>query len=417
MASSPLLPPRVPESAPAWLPLSETDAPLPADTDVLVIGGGVIGCAVAYYLARAGVEVTLLERGELNREASGTNAGSFHLQIAIHQLTGLEVDSVADRLLPEIRLYVEGAKLWQELETELDGSLEMHVTGGLMVAETEAELAVLHAKQRIELEAGLETHVLEGNELREFAPFLAEDLTGASYCPIEGHANPLLAAPLYALRATQSGAAIRTHAPVSAIESHDHGGFTVTTARGKISAARIVNAAGAWTNEIAGMIGLKHPIRSDGLHVNVTEPRERMLTPMVQHIGRRLTLKQSANNTFIIGGGWPSRALPSASRYQTVWESTAGNTAVAVRVMPALAQVRVVRTWSGVLAFTDDLFPLAGESQRAPGYFTCMSSTGFTLGPLLARMIAETIAAPTATSPLPDEFAPDRAPDPAPTRT
>ncbi len=98
---------------PVWLPLSETAGPLPIETDVVVIGGGVIGCAVAYYLARAGIAVTLLESGELNREASGTNAGSFHLQIAIHQLTGMEVDSVADKLLPEIRLYVEGSKLWE----------------------------------------------------------------------------------------------------------------------------------------------------------------------------------------------------------------------------------------------------------------------------------------------------------------
>ncbi len=174
------------------------------------------GCALAYYLARDGVTVTLLERGELNRAASGTNAGSFHLQIAIHQLTGLEVDSLAGRLLTEIRLYVEGAKLWEGLESELDGSLEMHTTGGLMVAETDAELALLHAKQRIEQEAGLETHVLEGEELRSFAPFLAPDLKGATYCAAEGHANPLLAAPLYALRAAQAGAAIRTGAQVQA---------------------------------------------------------------------------------------------------------------------------------------------------------------------------------------------------------
>ncbi len=107
----------------------------------------------------------------------------------------------------------------------------MHVTGGLMVAETEAELALLHAKQRIEQEAGLETHVLEGEELRAFAPYLAPDLIGATYCPAEGHANPLLAAPLYALRAAQAGAAIRTHAPVQRGQiERERGGFTVRTA-------------------------------------------------------------------------------------------------------------------------------------------------------------------------------------------
>jgi sarcosine oxidase, subunit beta len=411
MASSQPQPPHTPEQSPpaAWLPLSETGAPLPADTDVLVIGGGLIGCAVTYYLARHGIATVLLERGELNREASGTNAGSFHLQIAIHQLTGLEVDSLAHRLLPEIRLYVEGSTLWQELETELDGSLEMHVTGGLMVAETDAELALLHAKQRIEQDAGLETHVLEGDELRSFAPFLASDLRGATYCPAEGHANPLLAAPLYALRASAAGAAVRTGAEVQAIDALDSGGFSVRTSRGTVRAQRLVNAAGAWTNEVGAMLGLQHPVRRDGLHVNVTEPRERLLTPLVQHIGRRLTLKQSSNNTFIIGGGWPALATGAAGHHRTVWESTAGNLAVAVRVLPALAGVRLLRTWSGALAFTDDLEPLVGASQRVPGYFTCMATTGFTLGPLMARMLAETLAHPGESSPLPEHFAPDRA--------
>ncbi len=417
MDSSPPPPLHAADSPAGWLPLSATDGALPRDTDVLVIGGGVIGCALAYYLARSGVAVALVERGELNREASGTNAGSFHLQIAIHQLTGLEVDTVSERLLPEIRLYVEGAKLWHGLEAELDGSLEMHITGGLMVAETDAELALLHAKRRIEQEAGLETHVLEGDQLRSFAPYLAPDLKGATYCPIEGHANPLYAAPLYALRAAQAGAAIHTNARVEAIDPLIGGGFSVRTRRGTIRAARVVNAAGAGTNEVAGLLGLRHPVREEGLHVNVTEPRERMIEPLVQHIGRRLTLKQSANDTFIIGGGWPSRAPGPHSRYQTVWESTAGNAAVALRIVPALADVRVLRTWSGPLAFTADLSPLVGESRRVPGYFTCMATTGFTLGPLMARMLAETLADPAAPSPLPDDFAPDRTPAPAPART
>ena len=412
MASSPMPPHRAPEGkaeAPvAWPPLSETNAQLPMETDVLVIGGGLCGCALAYYLAREGVTVTLVEQGELNRAASGTNAGSFHLQIAIHQLTGLEVDSLAGRLLTEIRLYVEGARLWEKLEAELDGSLEMHTTGGLMVAETDAELALLHAKQRIEQEAGLETHVLEGDELRSFAPFLAPDMRGATYCPAEGHANPLLAAPLYALRATQAGAAIRTGAGVQAIKAEERGGFTVRTSRGSVRASRVVNAAGAWTNEIAAMVGQQHPVRRDGLHVNVTEPRERLLTPLVQHIGRRLTLKQASNNTFIIGGGWPSLAVGTDGSYRTVWESAAGNVAVAVRVVPGLRSVRLLRTWSGALAFTDDLEPLVGPSQNVPGYFTCMATTGFTLGPLMARMLAETLAKPSARSPLPEHFAPDR---------
>jgi glycine/D-amino acid oxidase-like deaminating enzyme len=412
MDSSPPPPRREADDAgPRWLSAAELAGPIPADTDALVVGGGVIGTAVAYYLAQAGVETVLVERGELNREASGTNAGSFHLQIAIHQLTGFEVASVADRLLPEIRLYVEAAKLWHGLESELAGSLEMHVTGGLMVAESAEQRQLLHDKQRIEEQAGLETHVLEGAELRSFAPYLAEDIVAATHCPLEGHANPLLAAPLYALRAASHGAAVRTHAAVTAIDANSaDGGFTVQTSRGAIRARRVVNAAGAWAGDLAALCGLSLPLRREGLHVNVTEPRARLLEPLVQHIGRRLTLKQSNTGTFIIGGGWPARPQPEPARYSTCWESAAGNAAVALAVVPSLADVRVVRTWSGVMAFTDDLSPIVGESRALPGYFTCVATTGFTLGPLMARMLAEQMARPRGPSPLPPDFAPDRTP-------
>ena len=394
-----------------WLAQEELAQPLPEHTDVLIVGGGLAGTALSYYLAREGVESVLVERGELNREASGTNAGSFHFQVAIHQLTGAETTNVRDRLQTEVRLHAEAAEVWKGLERELDGPLEMHFTGGLMVAETEEQLRLLHEKRVIEEESGLDIEILEGDELRSFAPYLADDLAGASFCPQEGHANPALAAPLFALRAVENGATIRTHAEVTAIEADAGRGadrFTVTTAAGRIGARRIVNAAGAWANELGALVGLQLPLRSEGLHLNVTEPREHVLVPMVQHIGRRLTLKQTANHTFIIGGGWPARPERRPRRYSTVWESMAGNVAVAARVVPLLADVRIVRTWSGVMAFTDDLAPVVGESARLPGYHALVATTGFTLSPLMARLLAEEMASGRSTIPPP--FAVDRRP-------
>ncbi len=393
----------------SWPTQSELGGQLPESTDVLVVGGGLAGTALAYYLARHGVEVALVERGELNREASGTNAGSFHFQIAIHQLTAAETENVRDRLEIEVRQQVEAAEVWKGLERELDGPLGLNFTGGLMVAETEAQLRLLHEKRVIEEEAGLEIEIYEGEELRTFAPYLAPDLTGASFCPQEGHADPALAAPLFALRAIEAGASIRTHAEVTAVEVDPDGGaqrFAATTAAGPIHAHRIVNAAGAWANEMAALAGLELPLRSEGLHLNVTEPREHVLVPMVQHIGRRLTLKQTENDTFIIGGGWPARSEPRPRRYSTTWESMAGNVAVAMRVMPLLADVRIVRTWSGVMAFTDDLAPLVGESRRLPGYHTLVATTGFTMSPLMARLLAESMA--TGANTIPPAYAVDR---------
>ena len=133
-----------------------------------------------------------------------------------------------------------------------------------------------------------------------------------------------------------------------------------------------------------------------------------MLTPMVQHIGRRLTLKQAANGTFIIGGGWPARPEPAPERYSVRWQSAAGNAAVAVRVMPALADVRVMHMWTGVWASSDDLTPIVGEFEQCPGYFVCVAPTGFTLGPIVARMLAESMVGRSAGG-VPVEYRPERA--------
>jgi glycine/D-amino acid oxidase-like deaminating enzyme len=392
------------------LPVEATRAALPDSTDVLVIGGGIAGTALAYYLARNGVDVVLVERGELNREASGTNAGSFHLQLAIHQLSGQGSAADRERLLAEARLSLEAFELWGGLAAELDGPLDVHTTGGWMVAETPEQLRILQEKHELEQLAGIETEVVVGAALRERAPMLAETVIGATYCPAEGHANPLLAAPLYALRAAQHGAVIRTHAAVRAIDPDPVGAarFTVHTTAGRITARRVVDCAGAWSAELAAMVGLRLPIRSEGLHVNVTEPYPQLLVPMVQHIGRRLTLKQTEQYTFIIGGGWPSPAVPPPARYPTTWHSAAGNTAVALSVVPALANVRVVRTWSGVIVFTDDFSPVVGESRLVPGFHVCVSSTGFTFGPMFARQLAEQMLSPGAASPFPERYSPDR---------
>jgi glycine/D-amino acid oxidase-like deaminating enzyme len=153
-------------------------------------------------------------------------------------------------------------------------------------------------------------------------------------------------------------------------------------------------------------VGIRLPIRAEGLHLNVTEPREHVLGPMVQHIGRRLTLKQSGNGTFIIGGGWPAAPEAPPKRYSTTWASTAGNVAVAVRVVPLLADVRIVRTWSGVMAFTHDLAPIVGESRQVPGFHTLIATTGFTLSPLMAQLLAESLA--TGAETIPPEYSVDR---------
>jgi glycine/D-amino acid oxidase-like deaminating enzyme len=283
----------VANSMPNFLSDKSCKSELPKATDVLVIGAGLLGSALAYYLSKSNLEVVLVERGELNREASGTNAGSFHFQIALHQLTSSNSPEEKKRLLNEVKLQLEASQLWHQLEGELNRDLGVHFTGGIMVAETAEELQILRDKQEIEEKAGLETQVLTGAEMCNFAPYLAPDLAGIAFCAAEGHANPLVVGPTYAYKAHEMGASVRTGCEVLEVEVHSLGHpfrFTVKTNRGSIRCNRIVNASGAWATDLSMTLGIKLPMGLSGLHVNVTEPRERILKPMVQHIGRRLTL-------------------------------------------------------------------------------------------------------------------------------
>ena len=400
---------------PGFLSHEQNSEELPKSVDVLIIGGGLLGTSLAYYLSKEKTEVLLLERDEINREASGTNAGSFHFQIALHQLTPNMTDSERVRLSAEVKLQVEAAKLWDGIEAELDADLGVHFDGGFMVAETQEELQVLGDKETIENEAGLESYILTGAEMHKFAPFLAQDLAGVAFCPREGHANPLLVGPTYAFRALENGAKIRTHCTVESVEVLEKSSpgsvgfrFRVKTSKGEVLCNRVVNAAGAWTMELAKQVGLNLPMGLSGLHVNVTEPSEYFLKSMIQHIGRRLTLKQTPNNTFIIGGGWPAKYEAYPKRYSNLWSSTAGNLAVALRVLPMLKDVKLLRTWSGVWAYTKDFKPILGESRKVPGYHVAMVPTGFTLGPMVAQLLANYMTSRDGSSELPKEFSVDR---------
>src|SRR5450755_1022986 len=168
-----------------------------ASTEVLVIGGGLAGCSVAYFLAKNGVEVTLIERGDLNALASGANAGSIHAQIPHPEFLHLG-EAWARAFAPTIPLMLESIQLWGQLEEELGVDLEFSLTGGLLVGRTAEQMRDIERKVAIEREHGLSIEMLSRVDLRQIAPYVADDLIGASFCPTEGKANPLAVTPAFA---------------------------------------------------------------------------------------------------------------------------------------------------------------------------------------------------------------------------
>ncbi|NYZ16487.1 FAD-dependent oxidoreductase [Azospirillum sp. RWY-5-1] len=373
---------------PPFPPLADT-APLGiAEAPVVVVGAGIAGLSTALFLARAGVEVVVLDRGHPNGRASGGNAGSLHGQLLSfdHGAKAEGDGGAAARTLP---LQRESIDLWMALERETGRDLEIKLTGGLMVAEDERALAWLGDKTRVERAQGIECHVIGAAELRALEPALDERFVGAAYCPQEGKINPLVATQAVLDAAKAAGARVFPLTDVTAIE-RDAAGFAVHTQRGVIRAGRVVNAAGGFASRVGRMLGVEVPVFGAPLQMVVTEAVEPLVTCLVAHADRHLTLKQAANGNLIIGGAWTAGLDPVHHHPRPLRASIEGNLWVAQHVVPALRKLTVLRTWAAMNINIDGA-PILGEHPAVPGFFNAVTSNGYTLGPIVGRITADLI--------------------------
>jgi sarcosine oxidase, subunit beta len=367
--------------------------------DTVVIGGGLVGCAAAYYLARAGARVLLVDQADLNREASGRNAGSLHFQLEYRLIRYGEQQ--AAQFAQIIPLSLVAIRDWQGLEAELAAPMEVEMHGGLIVAESPADVGMLEQRQALQEKMGLGSKLLSGVEVRRIAPYLADSVSAAGYFEHEGHANPRLVAPAFARSATARGAEIRCHSRVTAVERDgSHWQVSVKARDGHatdIGCSTVLNAAGTWAGEIAAMAHLHLPIYSVPLTMNVIERAPRLIPHLVQHASKRLTLKQVEAGNFLVGGGWPSRlarsgdSMSTQRRAEPVIENVVQNLSLATRLVPALGRLHLLRSWTGITGVTADQMPLLGEMPEARGFYVAAGGAAFTHGPTYARLISELI--------------------------
>lgn len=358
--------------------------------DVLVVGGGLAGCATAYFLARDGVDVLLIEQQDLNMLASGANAGGIHGQIP-HEMFREEGEAWTRFFAPTLPLMLASADLWAGFEAELEADIEFSRCGGLLVAETEAQMQEIARKSAIDLEFGVTVELLGREELRSFAPYLADYLVGGAYCPNEAKANPLLATPALANAAHSHGARIMRQTRLEALEQNQSG-FLATTTAGDIHAGKVVNCAGAMAGRIAAMVGFDLPIQGYPIQVNVTEPAAPLVPLLLYSGGERLTLKQTPRGAFLIGGGWAGRIDPTSGLPVVDHHSVVENLRYAIAAVPQLEHVQLVRTWAAMVNGTRDWRPILGTTDQAKDFYMCMFPwMGFTGGPIAARIVADMV--------------------------
>ena len=360
--------------------------------DVLIVGAGLIGCATAWHLARSGADVVVADAGDIGMGASGQNAGSLHFQLERRFLENGE--ALAAQAAATAALSTLAIEDWRGLEAALGADLHVHMTGGLMVAETREQIDVLERKIARENEQGLHTRLLDGDEARSIAPYLSPRILAAGYSEDEGHADSRAITVAFADAARRAGARLLPRSPV--LWARKRGaGFEVGLKDGNVIADRLLIACGAWTQQVCAMLNLHMPMFPVALLMNATERTKPAMAHLVQHVGRRLSMKQAHAGNILIGGGWPARlaigkdgAFDPAATPDMIEASLAGNLRAAIDTAPFVETLNLIRSWTGVTAISADQLPIVGEVPSMPGCYVAGGGSAFTLGPTFARLVA-----------------------------
>jgi sarcosine oxidase subunit beta len=355
-----------------------TAATMPAD--VLIIGGGLHGCAASFFLARRGLKVTVLEKDRIGQHASGRSAGG------VRQL---------GRDFAEVPLSMASMDLWHELPRLLGNDGGFRVSGQIRVAETEAGLALLEERTKAMRERGF-THeeLLSRGELFEHLPGLAPHCLGGLISRRDGFADPYKTTLAFAAKARELGVTLVEGARVTGIERADSGWRATTADRNAYAGARLLNAAGAWGQRVANALGDQVPLTYAPYMMTLTSPLPQFVRPVVIGGTRPLSFKQLGNGAVMIGGGYIGNGDLDGAALRCNIERLSYNVRTAAELFPILAQATVARSWCGLEGVMPDGIPVIGPSRASPDAFHAFGfcGHGFQLGPGVAALMAELIA-------------------------
>lgn len=345
--------------------------------DVAVVGGGLVGAATSWGLAREGLRVALLDEGDRDVRAS---RGNFALVWV--QSKGLGLAAYAGWTIRSSNAWGGFSDLLKQ-ETGLDVCFQR--PGGFHLALSTQELeARANILKRLHNQPGIveyKTEILDHSQVAKMLPDIGPEVVGASYCPLDGHVNSLR---LFRTLHTAINARGVTYLPSHRVENitKDGGEFRLHTEKGEIRAGKVALAAGNANMRLAPMVGLEAPMRPERGQIVVTERLRPFLNYPV------VTLRQTDEGTVMIGD---SKEESTDPRGLTIGVSST-EAERAVRQFPLLANVNVVRTWSAIRVMTQDGFPIYDESETHPGAFVLCCHSGVTLCANHALSVAPMIA-------------------------
>ena len=353
-------------------------------TDLLVIGGGIVGRITAFELAKAGARVILVDAAQ--NAGSTANAGSLHVQMQSRFIRIYpEHAPNVERALP---YYKQAVECWGTLEACL-GDMHLVRKGGLMLAESAGQMAFLEEKARREETKGLDVALLDRAELDRVAPWIGPQIVGAELCRDEGKLNPLLANMQLAKACADLSVTCVTDRVEGLVVTADR--VSAAGQKGHYRASEVVVAASWGSGALVRTLGIDIPTAPEPLHMNITEACDQRIDHLVQHAERSITLKQFKTGQIVIGGGWPADDHGTDQVPGVRAGSIVGNVALAARLAPPIGALRIIRTWAGMNTTADG----ASIIGRLPGVqrvvMAVPGDAGYTLAPLVAQMAASIV--------------------------
>ena len=349
--------------------------------EVIIIGGGVIGCATAYYLAKEGTSVIVLEGSDhIGNGGSSRNGG------------GVRQSGRDPRELP---LAMYGIRtLWPHLSEELETDCEYNQDGNLRLGKTEKHREILEGLADRARACGLDVRMIDGDEVRRINPHLSHEVTVASWCPTDGHANPLTTTLGFYKMARRLGARFITGEPVTELRTVKGKIRKVITPNNVYEGEQVLVAAGLHSREILGTVGIDVPMDGSLLEALVTEAEAPMFDQMLGTADADFYGHQTKHGSFVFGGS--SGLEPFYKDNGTPVTSSRTAPCICRGIMkyfPELADAKIVQTWAGWSDRSADGVPVLGAVDEIPGLYAACAFTGhgFGISPAVGDQLAKLI--------------------------
>ncbi|PEC11065.1 NAD(P)/FAD-dependent oxidoreductase [Bacillus toyonensis] len=361
--------------------------------EVLIIGGGIIGCSIAYYTSKYGRDVTIIEKGEF---VSGTSSRCDGNILAIDKDPGFDS-----------QMSLVSQKLVTDLSEELEHSFEYRAPGSILVCESDEEMEAAQQWVNRQKDAGLPFRMLDRQDIREESPFFADDLLGGLECATDSTVNPYLLAFSFLAESKKMGAKAINHTEVKEMKRDIDGSFIVETTNGTFTAKQVVNAAGVWAPKIGQMLDVNIPIEPRKGHIIVASRQQhvgcrkvmefgyliskfggkRKVDALTEKYGVALVFEPTESQNFLIG----------SSREFVGFHTRINNEVIkcianrAIRFYPKMADMMVIRSYAGLRPWTEDHLPIISRVDHIPNYYIAAGheGDGISLAAVTGKVIEE----------------------------